>query len=128
MNASNPERQREHPAKRFEGSEHRIDLDAVVRELESESAASRDHRQMTVFKRDAATVSLFVFDAGAKLPEHKADGVAVITCLAGAITVTTPSEVHDLSANVMVVLDRGVPHRVEARQASRMLLTLCNHR
>ncbi len=125
MNDHDTPRLREHPAQRFEGDEHLIDLNAAAAQLRAEHPRAHGHHQITVFKRPALTVSLFSLDAQTTLPQHKAGGIATILCLDGAMTVTTPSHTHHLTADMMVVLEPDVPHAVHAGEASRMLLSLC---
>lgn len=125
MNDKDSQCLRTPPTERFEGDEHRIDLNAAMQQLHAEHVSTHGRRQITVFKRDAVTIALFSFDADGGLAEHKADGIAMITCLASLISVTTPTQTHEISENMMVVLDPGVPHAVQAHEPSRMLLTLC---
>lgn len=48
------------------------------------------------------------------------DGPVVVD----AISVTTPKQTYRMSANMMVVLDPGVPHAVLAHEPSELLLTV----
>jgi quercetin dioxygenase-like cupin family protein len=68
---------------------------------------------------------LFTFDAGGRLPEHRAPGHVVIHCLRGEIVVDAGAEQHRLGAGQALVLDPAVPHAVEALAESDMLLTVC---
>lgn len=124
MSDNDPHRFGERPSDRFEGAERQIDLNAVGRQIQAEHASVHGRRQATVFKHDAVTIAMFSFDADAGLPQHKAGGVAVIMCLSGIISVTTPSQTYKMSSNMMVVLDPGVPHAVLAHEPSQMLLTV----
>ncbi len=125
MNDDDPHRMGTRPSERFEGDERLIDLNAVVQQIHAEHASTHGHRQITVFKHDAVTIATFSFDENSGLPKHKANGIAVIMCLDGIISVTTPTQTHKMSANMMVILDPGVPHAVHAHELSRMLLTVC---
>jgi quercetin dioxygenase-like cupin family protein len=65
---------------------------------------------------------LFAFDAGGRLPEHRAPGFVTILALAGRVRVTTPRGAHELDAGQAVLLDPDLPHDVEAPVDSDMLL------
>lgn len=124
MNDNDPHRFGERPSERFEGAERQIDLNTVGRQIRAEHASVHGRRQITVFKHDAVTIAMFSFDSDAGLPQHKAGGIAIIMCLTGTISVTTPKQTYRMSANMMVVLDLGVPHAVLAHEPSELLLTV----
>lgn len=124
MSDNDPHRLGTRPSERFEGVERQIDLNDIVRQIHAEPAPAHGHRQMTVFKHDAVTIAMFSFETDAGLGQHKAAGIAVIMCVAGVLSVTTPTQTYTISANMMVVLDPGVPHAVRALEPSRMLLTV----
>ncbi|HXE54799.1 MAG TPA: cupin domain-containing protein [Tepidisphaeraceae bacterium] len=117
-------RLRQHPDERFRASQHLIDLDAAAGRLAGETASPRGHRQETLYRHGNLTVALFLFEAGAGLAEHKADGVVTIQVLQGHIKINAEGQAHDLPAGRMLVLAPGVKHDVLAEQPSRMLLTI----
>lgn len=120
------ERLRPHPATRLTGPSEVLDLPAFARRLRSEPHAARDgHRQVGLIHRGPLRLVLFAFDAGGRLPEHKAPGQVVIECLSGSITVDAAGARHELGDRMMVVLEPGVPHAIEAQVESEMLLTVC---
>ncbi len=128
---SDSERMREHPEIRFSATQHHHDLDEATRSLLAEPlAASRNHRQKTLYKgSDAAigpvTLALFVFNKGASMPRHTAQGVAIIQVLEGEISLLADDNEHHLCAHQILVLSPGVPHDVRAVTDARMLLTVC---
>ncbi len=67
---------------------------------------------------------VFAFDAGGHLPTHTADGLVTIHVLRGALTVSTPSARHALSAGAVLVLEPRIPHDVVAPEPADMLLTV----
>lgn len=120
------DRLRPHPANRLTGPAEVLDLPAFARGLRSEPHAARDgHRQVGLVHRGPLRLVLFAFDAGGRLPEHKAPGQVVIQCLRGSITVDAAGTRHALGDRMMVVLESNVPHAVEAQEESEMLLTVC---
>jgi quercetin dioxygenase-like cupin family protein len=119
------ERVRVHPEERFASPAQKFDLDAVARDLAAEpTATAQGHRQRMLFRRGNATLSLFLFDAGAALREHRTNGTVLIQVLRGRMTVTAGGERHDLPGGSVLSMAAGVPHDVYADVASRMLLTV----
>ncbi|RYX83858.1 hypothetical protein EON83_13005 [bacterium] len=122
-------RLREAPSTRFSGQQHLFDVIPLSAHLQAEThLGANGHRQMTIFHQGATTIVLFVFEAGGKLADYKANGLVTIHVLDGALTVETYSEAkrhaHDLRAQQILVLGPGVLHSMIASQASRMLLTI----
>lgn len=52
------------------------------------------------------------------------DGTVIVHVLSGTVTVSTPGETHALSAEMMLLLEDGVPHDVRALAPSRLLVTV----
>ncbi len=119
-------RLRRHPRERFAASERVLDLEKVDRELMQEAHPALDgRRQIALNKNGPVTQVFFHFEKGGFMPEHAADGYVTIHVLDGAFRITTPDAVHELDAQMMLLLDPCIPHRVEAVEAGRMLLTVC---
>jgi quercetin dioxygenase-like cupin family protein len=119
------ERPRVPPAERFAGSEHEIDLASALDSLRKEEHGKKDnHRQMTVFRKDALRVILFAFEPGGRLPSHQAPGYVVIQTLNGSVRVRTQTETHELSAGRILILEPDAVHDVEAAERADMLLTI----
>ncbi len=120
------ERTRARPEERFASPAQTFDLEAVARDLAAEpTTTAQGHRQRMLFRRGNATLSLFLFEAGAGLREHRTNGTVLIQVLHGRMTVSAQGERHDLPAGSMLAMAAGVPHDVHAEAASRMLLTVC---
>lgn len=118
-------RLRKHPSERFAPPAKVFDLTTVHRTLVGEAHGGHDgHRQVSLIKKKGVTLVYFAFEVGGEMPLHAADGVVTIHVLDGELEVTTPGEVHVLTADTVLVLDSGIEHAVHARQASRMLLTV----
>ncbi|HYC33985.1 MAG TPA: cupin domain-containing protein [Gemmatimonadales bacterium] len=120
------ERLRPHPSTRFAGPVVSLDLPGLARALRSEPHPAKDgHRQAGLVHRGPLRLLLFAFDAGGRLPEHRAPGQVVIHCLRGELAVEASAERHRLGSGEAVVLEPDVPHSVEAVADSEMLLTVC---
>jgi quercetin dioxygenase-like cupin family protein len=119
------ERLRPPPAARSRGPELPLDLVATARALREEPHPAKDgHRQIGLLHREHLRVVLFAFDPGGWLREHRAPGLVTIHVLSGRLRVATASSAHDLTAGQVLVLERDVPHDVEATEQSDMLLTV----
>lgn len=125
------DRMREHPAQRFQTSQHSYDLDQITQALRAEPLPpSRNHRQETLYKGSdtstgPTTIALFDFQKGAKMPQHVANGVVMIHVIDGHLSIMAEGQEHHLITNHVLVLRPGVEHDVSAVEASRMLLTVC---
>ena len=121
-----PERLRQHPDQRFESAVHQLDLSTSAGALLAEPLPpNRKHRQETLYRRGPVTVALFIFERGASLPQHLAEGVVTVQVLSGRIKMNTEERTHELSAGQMLVMAPGVKHDVQAEETTRMLLTVC---
>lgn len=125
--STNPSgRSRPHPAMRFSPPEDRVDLNAEIKALlEEPGSGQHGHRQKALFHHGPATLALYAFEAGSKLPNHVVDGSVIIQVLQGRLVVATENARHELSAGDLLRLAPGVVHDVEAVDQSQMLLTVC---
>jgi quercetin dioxygenase-like cupin family protein len=102
-----------------------FDLDGEVRELRLEETWTRTGQNAkTLVKHPDFRIVLIVLRAGAHIREHQADARVSIQCLAGHLRLSLPDETVDLRAKHMVVLDKAVPHEVEALRESALLLSI----
>jgi quercetin dioxygenase-like cupin family protein len=126
MTSDQPDRLRPHPAGRFQPTQHPIDLDRAAAELMAEpTPGERGQRQKTLYRHGRVTVALFLFDKGAGMPQHVAEGVVTVHVLAGRLRMSAEGRAHDLTAGQLLVLSPGVRHDVFAEEPTRMLLTVC---
>ncbi len=79
-------------------------------------------RQIT--KADAGNVTLFAFDAGQELSEHRAPFDALVHILDGEAEVRISGELHTLSAGDAIVMPANEPHSLRAVKRFKMLLTM----
>ena len=75
-------------------------------------------------KSDGGNVTLFAFDIGQSLTEHTTPFDALAMVLEGHIVLTIGGKPVDAVPGSVVLMPGNVPHAVEARQASRMLLIM----
>lgn len=120
------ERLRQHPEERFHPAQLQFDLDVIASNLLGERLSeNRKHRQETLYRHGLLTIALFIFDQGASLPQHVAEGIVTVHVLQGRLKMAAEGKDHDLSAGSLLVLAPGVRHDVRALEPSRMLLTVC---
>lgn len=118
-------RPRPHPDERFAPPALAFDLGATAAELSREATAPHaGHRQKTLYRHGGASLSLFVFEAGAELREHRANGTVFIQVLRGRLTLHAAGQRHELQAGRVFVMSPGVPHDVHADEPTHMLLTV----
>lgn len=117
------DRRRPHPSDRFAGAEHALDLGAALRALRSEKSSNANgHRQIALLHHGPVRLILFAFDAGGRIPEHRAPGWITIHVTRGRLTVRTPEAKHELRQGQLLSLAPDVPHDVDASEESDMLL------
>ena len=75
-------------------------------------------------KRSGGNVTLFAFDAGQGLTEHTSPFDAFVIVLEGVFVLTVGATPVEARPGQIVRLPASVPHAVDARQASRMLLVM----
>jgi quercetin dioxygenase-like cupin family protein len=93
-------------------------LDSLVTPTE-QGIASR------VLARTAAgNITLFAFDAGEELSQHTAPFDALALTLSGALALTIGGVEVRTAPQTIVLMPAGVPHAVQAVEASRMLLIM----
>lgn len=120
------QRLRPHPSTRLTGPAVHLNLPDLSRALQAEPhPATAGHRQAGLIHRGPLRVLLFAFEAGGRLPEHRAPGRVVIHCLRGELSVEAAAARHRLGDGEALVLEPDVPHSVEALVESDMLLTVC---
>lgn len=74
-------------------------------------------------KTGGGNVTLFAFDGGEGLSEHTAPFDALVLVLEGSLALTIGGEAIDAPGTI-VRMPANVPHAVEARTASRLLLIM----
>ena len=101
-----------------------FDLDAEVDRLHRESTWSTGQNARTLIKYDDFRVVLMALKAGARIPEHKANGRISVQVLAGHIRLNASGRAFDLLPGSLLALDHRAPHDLEALEESAVLLTI----
>lgn len=78
----------------------------------------------TLAKTSGGNVTLFAFDAGEGLSEHRAPFDALILVVDGTLSVTIGADTVEAESGTIVRLPADIPHAVEARVPARMLLVM----
>jgi len=78
----------------------------------------------TLIDLPAGTVTIFSFDAGQGLSEHKAPYNALVEVLDGQAKIQIASDILTVSAGQAVVMPANVPHAVAAEVPFKMLLVM----
>ena len=78
----------------------------------------------TILDKPAGTITLFAFDQGQKLSEHRTPYDAVIQVLDGAATITIDGRKNNVVAGGIIIMPGNVSHAVAATKRFKMLLTM----
>ena len=101
-----------------------FDLTREIDDLQREAAWAGGRNARTLAKYEDLRVVLTVLKAGVGIPGHHTEGRISIQSLRGRIQVRAEGRTFSLSAGMLLTLDRGVPHDVEAVEDSAFLLTI----
>ena len=77
-----------------------------------------------LIKKKAGTVTVFAFDKGQGLSEHKTPFDALVHVLDGKAEFLVGGDAHVIGADEMILLPANVPHEVKALERFKMLLTM----
>ena len=78
----------------------------------------------TLIDKPAGTLTLFAFDIGQGLSEHKAPFDAMVYIIDGQATITISGKDHQLANGDMIVMPANEPHAVRATSKFKMLLVM----
>ena len=78
----------------------------------------------TLAKTSGGNVTLFAFDAGEGLSEHRAPFDALVFVVDGAMTVTVGGQVVLAEAGTIVRLPADIPHAIDTSIPTRMMLVM----
>lgn len=105
-----------------------FDIVAVAAEMRGEGVYEREgHTARTLVRETDLRVVLVVMKGGGIIKEHRANETASIHVLSGRVRVRLRDRSVDLSSGRLLVLERGLPHNVEATEECAFLLTLGWH-
>lgn len=78
----------------------------------------------TVIKKTSGNVTLFSFDKGEGLSEHKAPFDALVQIIEGEAEITLEGKINSLKAGNAMILPADIPHALKANERFKMLLTM----
>ena len=77
-----------------------------------------------LMKNAGGTITLFAFDQGEGLSEHKTPYDAFVTLIEGEAKIRIGDHEHQLKTGDSIILPANVPHAVDALTQFKMLLTM----
>jgi quercetin dioxygenase-like cupin family protein len=104
-----------------------LDLSGKVAALRREPAWQQNDRNAKTFVKEAdLRMVLTVLKQGAVVKEHRAPGTAVVQALSGRIRlrIADQDQMVELPAGHFVILERDLPHDVEALEESAFAITI----
>ena len=102
-----------------------VGLSSTAVHLAATKPWAKGYVSKVLLKTSDLRLVLFVMQAGSLVPEHHSEGRIVVHCLKGGLRMQIPAELRELHEGDMLVLDRRIPHHVEALEDSMFLLTIC---
>lgn len=79
-----------------------------------------------IIKKPTGTVTLFAFDQGQGLSEHKTPFAALVYLLDGQAEITLSSQKYLLREGEMLIMPTNLPHALYAVKKFKMLLVMLN--
>ena len=79
-------------------------------------------------KADGGNLTLFAFDEGQGLTEHRSPFDALVVVLEGAVTLTIGGAPVHAEPGTIVLMPADVPHALDATAATRLLLIMLKDR
>jgi len=116
--------QRESPEERLASTESNFDIEHEIEALRAEGDWQLAHNAKTLVKRSDLRVVLVALNQGGRLDRHQAPGPITIHALNGRLRVQVDGQSSELDAGHLLFIDAGIPHEVEALEASAFLLTV----
>lgn len=92
---------------------------STVLEYQERSVVSR-----VLLKNSGGGITLFAFDKGESLSEHKTAFDAFVTVIEGTTLIGIDGREHTLSEGDSIVLPANIPHAVDAVTKFKMLLVM----
>lgn len=75
-----------------------------------------------IFNNANGGVALIAFKAGQKLDTHEAPAEIMVNVLEGEVIFTILGKPHIIRTGEFILMGNGVPHRVEAKKDSKVML------
>lgn len=78
----------------------------------------------TIIKKTTGTVTLFSFDKGEGLSEHKAPFDVLVQVIEGEAEIVSGGKVNIVKAGSALILPADIPHSLKAVDRFKMILTM----
>ena len=78
----------------------------------------------TIIDKKTGTVTLFAFDQGQGLSEHKAPFDALIQVLDGEVEITISGKPYNLKQGEFIIMPANEPHSLKAIKRFKMMLVM----
>ncbi len=101
-----------------------FDLEQQISDLQQESYWQSGRNSKTIVKYADLRIVLTAIQKNTAIREHHSDGRISVQTVAGHIRMHAGGREFDLPRGHLLVLDRGMPHNVEALEDSAFLLTI----
>lgn len=101
-----------------------FDLGQEIESLRHDVGWRDGHSARTLVKHEDLRVVLIALAKGARMGEHKADARVTIQTVTGSVRLWLGERTIALPVGGLLVLDRALPHDVEAVEESAILLTI----
>lgn len=102
-----------------------FDLGAEIEQLQREEHWRKDGRiSKTLVKYSDFRIVLVLMQKGTLMQEHKADARISIHALSGRLRVRLSEKTVELSAGHLLVLEKSLPHDVDAVEESAFVLSI----
>jgi len=98
--------------------EETVSLAGLV-DFQDDSVVSR-----TLMKKETGTLTVFAFEAGQALSEHRAPFDALVQVLEGEAVITISGKEYPVRAGEAILMPAQDPHAVKAKVRFKMLLTM----
>lgn len=103
------------------------DLTAFIEQVKDEKAwDNSDRNAITVFKTEGITIVLSALKEGAVIKDNIVNGFLTVQVLEGTIRMDTLEGDIDMQDNQLIAFHPNIPHSIEARSSSVLLLTTNN--
>lgn len=77
-----------------------------------------------IVAKPTGTITIFAFDSGQGLSEHKAPYDAFVLILDGEGEITVSGKTHNLKTGESIIMPADSPHKVKANTKFKMLLVM----
>jgi len=77
-----------------------------------------------ILKKETGTVTIFAFDKGQGLSEHKAPFDALVYIIDGSAEIIISGKLHNVSKGEMVIMPANEPHELKAVEKFKMMLIM----